>query len=247
MNFENLDKLPDQAKKVLEPFLSEIYDVFGQEIISIFVYGSITGSDYNPRRSDINAAIVTKEFPFESLKPILKTVRNGIKHKISAPLFLTPAYIKMSLDTFPMEFMSMKDSRRVLYGEDVLENVEVKAEDLRRECEYQIKGKIITIRQAYLEQGLRARGIEKLIKASFRALIPVFYAILRIKLSQVPPRGKEEILCQLSEECGVDVASFLEVLRDKKNDGCIAGKEAEVFLKDFLFQLGTLADMVDKM
>ncbi len=245
MEIKELEKLPVSARNALRPFLGELFKAYGDDIVSVFAYGSVTGADYNPKTSDINIAVVLKDVSLAILKPALKTVRAGLRRKITAPLFLTPSYIKMSLDTFPMEFMAMKESRRVLFGEDVLADIDVSREDLRRECEYQLKGKLLTIRQAYLEQGLNRRALERLIKASFRALVPVFQNMLRIKRAESPPAEKEEMLRQLGEEFDIDVASFLEVLRDKKADGRIAGKAPESFLNDFLLQLERLSDVVD--
>ena len=247
MNISNLEKIPVEAQNALKPFLEELFKIYGDEIQSVFVYGSVTGKDYDPKTSDINLAIVLKDVSLDKLKQVLKPVKTGIRRNITVPLFLTTSYIEGSLDTFPMEFSSMKDSRCVLFGDDVLERISVDREDLRRECEYQLKGKLLTIRQAYLEQALNRKGIEKLIKASFRSLMPVFQSILRLKSGQTPPRDKAEILSELGEEFGIDPASFLEVLRDKKTDGRIGEKPAESFLGNFLVQLERLSEAVDKL
>lgn len=247
MGYANLDKLPRNAAGVLKPFLDELTEVYRDEIVSIFVYGSVTGADYNAKTSDINVAVVLKEISLERLKPILRVVKKGMRNRINAPLFLTPSYIKMSLDAFAMEFMSMKDTRLVIFGEDILADIDVNKEDLRRECEYQLKGKILTIRQAYLEQALSRNRLEKLVKVSLRGLMPVFQSLLKIKTNEAHPKEKEEILCQMSAEFDIDVSAFLDVLRDKKSDGRIAGKTAESFLSDFLKQLERLAEIIDKM
>jgi hypothetical protein len=247
MNIQNLDKLPADVQKILKPYLDELLKAYGEDIVSIFVYGSVTGPDYNPKSSDVNLAVVLKDVSLEKLKPMLKTVRQGMRRKVTAPLFMSPSYIKMSLDTFPMEFMSMKDSRLVLFGDDILADISANKEDLRRECEYQLKGKLLMIRQAYLEQALNRKGLEGLIKSSFRALMPTFQSVLRIKIGETPPVEKEHILHRLGEEFGLDVSSFLEILKDKKTEGRIAGKPLEEFLSDFLMQLERLSDIVDNM
>ncbi|RKY41108.1 MAG: hypothetical protein DRP85_07195 [Candidatus Makaraimicrobium thalassicum] len=247
MDIKNLEKLPENVRDILSRFLDGLFKLYGEDIVSVFVYGSVTGADYNPKTSDINIAVVLKDISLVKLKPALKTVRAGLRRKITAPLFLTPSYIRMSLDTFPMEFMGMKDSRCVLFGDDVLADIDVKTDDLRRECEYQLKGKLLTIRQAYLEQALNRKGLERLIKASFRALIPVFQNLLRIKRNEAPPSQKEEVLSRLGKEFDMDVSSFLEVWRDKRSDGRIGNKDAEPFLNDFLLQLEHLSNAVDNM
>jgi hypothetical protein len=153
----------------------------------------------------------------------------------------------MSLDTFPMEFMSMKDSRLVLFGDDCLADISVNKSDLRKECEYQLKGKLLTIRQAYLEQALSRKALERLIKTSFRALLPVFQSVLRLEREETPPLDKEEILVQLGDEFEIDITPFLDVLHDKKTEGQIGGMTAEVFLNNFLVQLEHITEIVDKM
>ncbi|MBD3426755.1 MAG: hypothetical protein GF409_05950 [Candidatus Omnitrophica bacterium] len=244
MNIRNMDKLPEGARKALEPFLQEVIEAYGNDLVSIFAYGSVTGPDYNPKTSDINVAVVLKDVTLPRLKELLKPVQKASRKGITAPLFLSPEYIRMSLDTFPIEFWTMKDSRCVLFGEDVLEGIEVEKEDLRRECEYQLKGKLLMIRQAYLEQALNRKGAEKIIKASFRSLMPVFRSMIRLKSGQ-SPREKAEVLSQMGEEFGVDPASFLEVLRDKKTASPIGRGEAEPLIKGFIDQLERLSSIAD--
>ena len=247
MDIKNLEKLPQNVQSILKPFVEHLYETYGEEMVSVFAYGSVTTAGYEPKTSDINIAVVLKDTSLLKLKGSLKMIRKGLRKKVTAPLFLTPEYIKMSLDTFPMEFMSMKDSRLCLFGNDILADIEVNREDLRRECEYQIKGKLLTIRQAYLEKALSRKGLENLIKVSFRALIPIFRSILRINSGEVPPLEKEEVLCQVSEEFDVDVSAFLEILRDKKTDGRVGEKDAEVFLDEFIVQLERLSSIVDRI
>ena len=85
MNILNLEKLPVNARNVLRPFLEEMVEIYGEDIVSVFAYGSVTGPDYDPKRSDINVAVVLKEISFWKLKPALKTVRTASRRKITAP------------------------------------------------------------------------------------------------------------------------------------------------------------------
>jgi len=247
MDIKNIEKLPLNSKKDILFLLNELGNVYGDKIVSIFLYGSVTGPDYHPKTSDINIAVVMEDISLNALNPILKTIKKTLARKITVPLFLTPTHIKMSTDTFPIEFSTMKDSRCVLMGEDILSDISVKNEDLRTECEYQLKGKLLTIRQAYLEQALNKKGVEWLVKESFRGLMPVFQSLLKIKLGNVVPRQKKEILDKLAEEFNVDVSSFLEILHDQEDDGKIGGKSAILFLNEFLETLQKLTEIVDGM
>ena len=247
MDFKNLEKLPAAAARTLKPFLVKLLRISGENTVSVMAYGSVTGPDYDPKNSDINLAVFLKDVSLARLKPLLKLVRSGARKKITAPLFLTPDYVKMSLDTFPMELAAMKDTGCVLFGDDVLSGIAFDREDLRRECEYQLKGKLLTIRQAYLEQALDRRGLENLIKRSFRALAPVFQAMLGLRTGRAASLKKEDLLLAVAKEFNVDVTAFLEVLGDKKADGRIGGRDAEVFLSEFLAQLEKLSVIVDNL
>lgn len=246
MDIKNLEKMPAGSQAAITSFLEALEEAYGERLLSIFAYGSATTADYNPKTSDINIAVVLKDVSIEILKKAARGIRKAVRNKIVVPLFLTPEYIRQSLDSFPIEFITMKDSRCVLLGEDSLKDVEVKKEDLQRECEYQLKGKLLMVRQVYLERVLRKENLEILIKKTFRSLMPVFQGILKIR-SDAPISGKQETLSKLAEEFNLDMSVFQEVLKDKKTDGKIGSQNVETFLNDFLRKLRQLSDVVDKM
>ncbi len=247
LKHKNIENLPANVQKNILPYLEKIIDALKDDIKSIFLYGSVSGGDYNPKTSDVNIGIVLKSVSMQKLKSVAGLVKSGLKHRITAPLFLTPEYINMSLDTFPVEFLEMKDSSVLLYGEDMLGGISVEREDIRRECEHQIKGKIVTIRQAYLEQALDKKGLEILIKKVFRSLMPILRNVLRLKMAENLPKDKEEILNKVGKEFGINVSSFIEMLKDKKSDGKIGGKSPEIFLEDFVRELEKLSEIIDRI
>jgi hypothetical protein len=247
MNVFNMERLPVSVQKAVKPFLEDLLAGLNDNVVSIFVHGSATGEDYDAKTSDINIGFVLKDVSISAIKSVIKKVRTALKKKITVPLFLSQEYINKSLDTFPMEFLEMKETGIVVYGENVLDSIDVKKEDLRRECEYQLKGKLITIRQAFLEQALSRRGLEILLKQSLNSLFPVFRTILRLKADKTLVLNKEETLEALSGGCKVDVSSFMEVYKDKKSDGRIGGKPAEEFIEAFLIELNRLSEIVDEM
>ena len=46
----NLERLPDEVKKRIVPYLQELFDVHNENIVSVFVYGSAAGKDMLPMR-----------------------------------------------------------------------------------------------------------------------------------------------------------------------------------------------------
>lgn len=235
-----------EVGKLIRPYLEKLINIHKENIISINLYGSATGSDFSSKTSDVNLLIVFKELKLQDLKKSLKIVSRGIKKKIAAPLFLTLKHIETSRDVFPIEFLDMKENHLCLYGDDVLGTIDINDEHLRLFCEEQIKGKLIRLRQGYLEIGLRKKGIEALMKESMYALIPVFRNLLRLK-GITPPTDKETILNRLAAEFGLEIDTFIAILKDRRGDEKIAGKDVEVYFEKYFNQIQKLAQMVDKL
>lgn len=240
------EKLKEEIRKVVVPYLKELIRLYRENLVSINLYGSATGEDFSPRTSDINLLVILKHLGFIELKRSLRLVARGRRKRIACPLFLTLEYIKRSVDVFPMEFLEMKENHICLYGEDVLANIEVEFAHLRIFCEEQIKGKFIRLRQAYLEIGLKKKEVEVLMKDALNVLIPVFRNLLRLK-GVTPPISKEEVLLILSEKFGLEKDVFLAIWRDKKDDERIAGRDVEVYFERFLNQIEKLAITVDRL
>jgi hypothetical protein len=242
----NLEKLTKDAAKKITPYMKQMLKIHNGSIISIFIYGSACGADYIKGVSDINSAIIFKELGLDELKRSLHIVDKGIRKKIVAPLFLTKEHILTSGDTFPIEFSRMKESHILIYGEDILKDLAIEPKHIRFICEQQLKGKLIRIRQAYLEIGLRKRGLEALIKESLGSLFPVFRGLLMLK-GITRALDKQESLKALSETFGVDTAVFKVILEDRRNNEKIGGQDIEIFLSRYIEQIEKLAVIADKL
>ncbi|NQT89825.1 MAG: hypothetical protein HQ558_01050 [Candidatus Omnitrophica bacterium] len=243
---QNLEKLPHKAAEKLRVYLEDLLKVHKDNIVSIFVYGSTASGDHIPGISVINSVIVFKQLEVASFKNSLRIVNRGIRNGIAAPLFFTPEHIRTSTDTFPIEFLEMKENHLLVYGEDILKDLQIDPSHIRFICEEQLKGKLIRIRQAYLEIGLRKKGMEALVKESLDSLFPVFRGLLRLK-DIAPPIEKEKTVELLSEAFGIDGAVFSAVLKDTKNDEKVDGQDIEVFLERYVNQIQKLADISDKL
>jgi len=242
----NAEQLPHEVQNKFIPYLKTLLDLHKDHLISVFIYGSATGKNYIPKVSDINSVFVFKDLAFASLTASLKTVSKGISKKIAAPLFLTEKHIETSLDVFPIEFLDMKENHILLYGKDILLDLEIKEEHIRLFCEQQIKGKLIRIRQAYLEVGLKKKGMEALLKESLNSLIPVFRNLIRLN-GKTPPVEKSEIIRELCQEFELEENVFLPIYKDTSNDEKIANQEVVVFIEKYLEEIRKLGLRVDQL
>lgn len=56
-----LFNLPEQTRKIIEPFLLDILTYCKEDIVSIYVTGSAVTKDFLAKHSDINILIIVKE------------------------------------------------------------------------------------------------------------------------------------------------------------------------------------------
>ena len=243
-NLTNLERLNPQVRKLVEPYLDELLEIHQDNIVSIFICGQAAGADYRPRVSNINLFIILEKLVFSDLQKSLKAISKGIRKKIAAPLFLTRKHMETSTDVFPIEFLEMQENHITVFGPDILSSLQINPANLRLFCEEQIKGKLIRIRQAYLEIGLKRKGIEALLKESLASLTPVFRNLIRLK-GNTPPVSKDEIYAQLGADFSLDSNVFLAILRDTKNDEKIGSQDVEVFFEKYINQIQKLAIVVD--
>ena len=243
---KNLDQLPESVSRKLRPYLEEMIELLGDNLLMAAVCGSVVTGDYREKSSDINLILVCEKVGLATLKKCLNLIARGIKKRITAPLFFTRLYIETSSDVFPIEFLEIKDNHLVLSGEDLLTEIRVDLKNLRHQCEEQIKGKLVRIRQAYLEVGLKKKGVEALLKRSLSTMIPVFRNVLRLK-GEDPPQGKEKVLERLTEVFGLEEGIFLAIWKDNQDNEKIGGEAAEVYLDKYLIQLEKLATAVDSI
>ncbi|MBU1888378.1 MAG: hypothetical protein KKB46_04200, partial [Candidatus Omnitrophica bacterium] len=104
-----LDAVRQDVKKILQPYLSKLFEIHKDNIVSILLYGSSTGKFYVPKQSDINLLVVLNDLRFEMLRSSLRLVDQGIRKKITAPLLLSLEHIETSKDVFPIEFLEIKE------------------------------------------------------------------------------------------------------------------------------------------
>ena len=246
MQLKNLEKIHERARAHLNEYVAGLDTELGSCLKAVSVYGSATGPDFIPGRSNVNLVVVLDRLDGGVLTQLLDVVKWGTGKSIVPPLMLTPADIRASLDVFPIEFVEIKDSHVVIIGDDFFSSLEVEPKDLRLECESQLKAAVLRTRQAYLEIGWRKKGAEEVLTTSLTSLIPVFRGMLRLR-GIAPPRNKADVIAAFASAFGVETGTFLAILRDKAGDERIEGEEAHAVLARYIDEITDLAGRVDDL
>ena len=249
MNIPSINKtshLPLSVSKAIENFALKLLSIHESNLTGILVYGSAAGVNFNPAKSDINIAVIVKFLDVEVLTKSLDVVAVARKSNISAPLFLTKEYIQSSLDVFPIEFSEIKNHHIVIFGEDLLASLTIDLKHIRLFCEAQIKGKILRIRQSYLESGHDVVKLRSVLHDSLNGLMPIFRQMLTHK-NITPAAHKRELLRQFCSSFALNVDHILPIYDDRNGIAVIPVAYVTKHLQDYLDLLCKLADHIDSL
>ncbi len=240
----NIQTLPASAQNVVAGFVQKLLESLGENAVSILVYGSAAGVNYNPGISNINLAVIVRQIDFSVLKQCQAVFKKGQEKRIATPLLLTKDYIQGSLDVFPLEYCEIKANHIVIFGEDFFKDLDIPLKDLRLLCEQQIKGKLLNLRQAYLGLGEHREHYKELLIALLGDLLPVFRQLIVFK-GQKPLGANEEMIPQMAGLYAVDGQPFLEVYQRKHKKISIPPGRLEELVHQFIVQLEGLSRQID--
>ena len=239
-------KIPQKPEEIFPEITGDYRNIFGADLISIILYGSGAGEEYIPGKSDLNFLIVLTERGIDGLDRILDTVGRWRKRNVAIPLFMTCDYIAGSLDAYPIEFLNMKRSYRVVTGEDLLAPLVFAPCDIRLQLERELRGKLLHLRSGYLATEGKEKKVRELIGASLTAFVSLFSAMLHLKHLEVP-RKKADLITAAGAAFGFDAAVFLkcEEIRQTKNH--FASSEVSAVFRDYLKEVNHLCEIIDRM
>jgi len=150
----------DHLSAAARAWASGLIATCGNELQALYVYGSALAPAFDRASSDVNLLFVVEALPFfrlEALAAACAELPRPDKRPAGAyrftPLVLSRSTLENSADVFPIDFLDLKARRLLLVGEDVLAGLDVPLVHLRHQCEYELRSRLIGLRQAFLRAG----------------------------------------------------------------------------------------------
>ena len=239
-------KIPNKPEEIFGDFSHEVKELFGSDLISIILYGSAARGEYVPKKSDINFMIILSEAGINSLGKAMSLTAKWHKRNVATPLFLSKNYIESSLDTFPIEFINFKASYRLIFGEDVLKNLIFEKKYVRLQSERELKGKLLQLRENFLETEGKKKNIEALIRLSLPTFFSIFQAILFLNEKQ-PASDNSKLLAFMANDTQLDTALFRRLNEIKSGEKKLSSDEAVSLMESYIIEIRNLSVVVDRM
>lgn len=241
-----MTKIPDQPQDIFVPLTQDYLKVFGKELLSLIIYGSAAGGSYIRGKSDINLLVVLTPSGMDKFTDILDTVTSWKKRRVAVPLVMTKDFIASSLDSYPIEFLNMKNSHILIYGENVLDELSFNPADLRLQIERELRGKLILLRQGYLEAQGKAKLLRQLIGNSLTAFISVFNALLYFKQGKAP-QGRRDTIKEVGKLFTIDTAVFMLCADIKEGKDKLSSDEVIDIFRKYLQEVNNVCNIIDRL
>ena len=207
------------AEKQIEEFVSRMKQAAGQNLQSVVLYGSAATGEFQADFSNLNLLCILRETSFPRLSAIAPVAEWWHRQKHPAPLIMTQEELEHSTDVFSIEFLDMQHHHRVLFGDEVLGPLQIPMHQHRSQLEYELREKLILLRQRLLEAGDNDRALWQLLLGSVSAFATLFRHAL-LALGDVAPHSKREAIQILAARIPFEPSAFLQLLdiRDHKAD-----------------------------
>lgn len=241
----NLEGLNTIVSERIRPFFEDILAKSTSNIHSIHIVGSAVTPDFNKDRSDINSLIILNKTSLEFIEFLAPLGKRYGKKRIAAPLIMTEEYLHRSLDVFPVEFHDFRLIHKTIAGEDILKGLQIKKENLRLQCEREIKARLLGLIQGYISSAGDRELITSTLIRSFTGCIPLLRAIIFL-LGNEPPVLRADVI-KAFKEVSVDFSVFEEMvlLRNKQIKPSI--RELNRLFEQYHDSLEELSKIIDEL
>ena len=162
MKTEETITLPTNVSSCLSTFIAAARKVFGDDLISVVLYGSGAEGKLRPT-SDVNLILVLDGFArpqADMLRESFRLAQAAIKLRV---MFLLQAELQPASQAFAVKFGDIARRRLVLYGPDPFQSLSVSREDAIFRLQQTSLNLTLRLREAYVASRLREEQAAALI------------------------------------------------------------------------------------
>lgn len=183
------------AAMTLDEFAKQVAAALGGRLVSLLVYGSAARAGGPARRErSIDTLLIADGVDERLLTTLAPVVTAWEKTGHPPPVILSEREWHGSADAFAIEYEDIRAAHRVLAGRDPWAGVSVQRDDVQRQLEHELIGKLVRLRQAYVGALDDARRLTALIAGSAASFLTMLRTTLRLAGTRVPDTAAEVVL-----------------------------------------------------
>lgn len=233
-------------ERLLSQLVDKLKSAYGERLKSVVLYGSAAAGDHQRKFSDLNVLCVLAEITPRELAESGPIVRWWRQQGNPSPLLLSEHEVRTSTDCFAIEFHDIKERRRVLFGEDVVSDLQIDRCFYRAQVEHDLRAKLLRLRQKAAGAMADSDALRMLLADSVSTFCVLFRHSLLLAGFEAP-FGKREVVAQARARFGLDTEP-LEKLLDFREEK-IKARELDPgrLLASYMKGIQTVIDAVDRL
>lgn len=238
--FRMADKL-QQAEKVATQIAGEL----GDNLQSMLLLGTAIRGGYAPAHQEVTVMAVVKDASTAAIRPVEKSLAAWVKKGNPAPLIFSQSEWEASTDVFPIEIEDMREAHRLVAGTDPFEGITTSRDDLRRELEREVQGKLLQLRSQYAAYAQNGGVLTRLLIDSASTFFVLMRALVRLE-GKDPERKPARLVEQAAAIAELDVSAFSWVVDKISGDNVKALRSDDPIAAAYVDEMQKLARYVDQ-
>jgi predicted nucleotidyltransferase len=235
-----------EAEKQITDFVNRLKLAAGANLECVALFGSAANGEFHADYSDINILCVVTELSAPALEKLAPIINAWTKKKYPAPLIFSHAELKQSTDVFAIEMLDIRQRHRILHGDDMFANLPVPMDQHRVQLEHNLRTKLLTLRQSYIQSVGDDNRIRRLMLDSVSNFSTLFRHTL-IAMGEQPAPHKAENIKRLAEKIEFDPGIFLKLLEVREHKASKSEIEAAPAFAKYLEGINTVIKAVDAL
>lgn len=171
------------ATTTVEQFAESVRGALGARAVSIVLFGSAARRGL---AGPADTLVICDRVDPGVLAALADASRAWLKDGHPAPLVFGEAEWRDSADVFAIEMTDMRAHHRLLAGRDPWAGVAVRDEDVRRQLEHELRGKVVRLRQAFVGAARDRTELGRALTGTVSGFLTMLRAVLRLTGREAP-------------------------------------------------------------
>lgn len=232
--------------KDLNQLVISLQDVFSNRLASVFIFGSKANTSDEKLNSNVDLFIIVDNVRGDDLTKLYPATKRWVSKGNPAPVLVGKEEFYAMADTYAIECSDLKWNSQLIYGDDLVQNLNINYFDLRLQCERELKHLIHRLRGFYLEHGKTRSAILPAIDTIAKTVVVLFRALIRLK-NLAPSVYKQDLVEQLGSVIRFDKQFFNKLIGHKEKSYIFTSSELYDFNEYLINQLTSILKQVSEM
>lgn len=134
----------------LQESIRLIQEALGPTLQSVTLFGEVVTGGFDRSVHSVRSVLVLESVELPLLRRLAANGPRLAKAGLTAPIAITTRYIHDSLDTFPLEWLEIQQQGVTVIGPDPFSGLVLESENVRLQCEREVRRLLMGLRQALL-------------------------------------------------------------------------------------------------